>query len=166
MLEPHVSESAGPRLYNHLPKSAFSQMERRTACHFTETNVQKRIKTKTILPSLLSRALLRLSVPKKLIRLRGCAILPLCHITEGNNNNMQQKSKLLHHPLIDFFLFLCSPRCSPVTGSMSPGSASQILARKKRRGVSGLQPRVLIFCFRAVLLSSHCPAARLSLCRS
>uniref|UniRef100_A0A4W6FX92 Hes related family bHLH transcription factor with YRPW motif like n=1 Tax=Lates calcarifer TaxID=8187 RepID=A0A4W6FX92_LATCA len=28
-----------------------------------------------------------------------------------------------------------SPRYSPVTGSMSPGSASQILARKKRRGI-------------------------------
>lgn len=35
-----------------------------------------------------------------------------------------------------------SPWYSPVTGSMSPGSASQILARKKRRGVSGLQPLI------------------------
>lgn len=64
MLEPHVSESFASRLYNHLSKSAFAHMERRTACHFTETNVQKRIKAKTISSSLLSRAILRHSVPK------------------------------------------------------------------------------------------------------
>ena len=48
-----------------------------------------------------------------------------------------------HLPL--FRSLSLSPWCSPVTGSMSPGSASQILARKKRRGVSGLQPWILIF---------------------
>lgn len=37
-----------------------------------------------------------------------------------------------------------SSRYSPVTGSMSPGSASQILARKKRRGVSGLGHWMLV----------------------
>lgn len=77
MLEPHASESIAPRLYNHLSKSAFAQMERRTACHFTETNVQKRIKPKTISSSLLSRALLCCSVPKKQIRLKG-ADVPSC----------------------------------------------------------------------------------------
>ncbi len=77
MLEPHASESIAPRLYNHLSKSAFAQMERRTACHFTETNVQKRIKPKTISSSLLSRAFLCCSVPKKQIKLKGAEV-PSC----------------------------------------------------------------------------------------
>lgn len=34
---------------------------------------------------------------------------------------------------------------SSVTGSMSPGSTSQILARKKRRGVSGLELRADLY---------------------
>lgn len=76
-LESHASKSIAPRLYNHLSKSAFAQMERRTACHFTETNVQKRIKPKTILSSLLSRALVCRSMPKKQIRLKG-ADVPSC----------------------------------------------------------------------------------------
>lgn len=66
-----------PRPYNHLSKSAFAQMERRTACHFTETNVQKRIKPKTSSSSLLSRALVRCCLPKKQIRLKGVDV-PSC----------------------------------------------------------------------------------------
>lgn len=148
MLEPHASESIAPRLYNHLSKSAFAQMERRTACHFTETNVQKRIKPKTISSSLLSRALLCSSVPKKQIRLKGADVPScLCVILRRVIITICRRIKVTmflsapmpspHLPHLPVSLSL-SPWCSPVTGSMSPGSASQILARKKRRGVSGL----------------------------
>lgn len=69
---------ASPRGYIIIfSKSAFAQTERRTACHFTETNVQKCIKVKTISSSLLSRALLFFSVPKKQIRLKGVGV-PSC----------------------------------------------------------------------------------------
>lgn len=55
-----------------------------------------------------------------------------------------------------------SPSFSPVTGSMSPSSASQILARKKRRGVSGSRVTGgslgLFLSFPALTFSSLCPA--------
>lgn len=142
MLEPHASESIAAGLYNHLSKSAFSQMERRTACHFTETNVQKRIKPKTISSSLLSQALLCLSVPKKLIRLKGAYVPSCLCVTLGRVIiticRRIKVTMFLSSPIPSPSLFLSLyPWYSPVTGSMSPGSASQILARKKRRGVSG-----------------------------
>ena len=100
-----------PRLYNHLSKSAFVQMERRTACHFSETNVQKHITPKTISSSLLSRAIFCLSLPKKQIRLKG-ADVPFClsHIKEGNNNNMQDQS---------YRISLCAPAIPPYPSSLS-----------------------------------------------
>lgn len=145
---------ASPRGYIIIfSKSAFAQTERRTACHFTETNVQKCIKVKTISSSLLSRALLFFSVPKKQIRLKGVGVPScLCVILRRVIITICRKIKWF------FFSFsLCVPsyssrslastlssRYSPVTGSMSPGSASQILARKKRRGVSGLGHWMLV----------------------
>lgn len=67
-------------------------MERRTACHFSETNVQKRIETKTIPSSSSPGHFSVRCVPKKQIKLKlsWCAILLLCHIKEGNDNNMQE----------------------------------------------------------------------------
>lgn len=108
-LEPHVSESLSPRLYNHLPKSAFTQMERSTARHFTETNVQKRIKTKTILSFLHSGHSFGFFVPKQQIRLKGTDVPScLCVILRRVIITICKRIKVTTHTLLSLSLILLS----------------------------------------------------------
>lgn len=72
-------------------KECFRSHWKKNSMSFTETNVQKCIKPKQSCLSLLSRTLLCSSVPKKQIRLKGADVPScLCHIKEGNSNNMQR----------------------------------------------------------------------------
>lgn len=156
------------RLCNHLSKSAFAQMERRTACHLAETNVQKRITTKKQwrLLRLLGASMSLCAQQTNSIEADDvpscfCVILRGVTITICRGIKV---TRLFSVPPPHLCLSsIVSPRCSPVTGSMSPGSASQILARKKRRGVSGLYFWISVSFGPSALLGADSHAARVVL---
>lgn len=84
-------------------------MERSTARHFTETNVQKRIKTKTILSFLHSGHSFGFFVPKQQIRLKGTDVPScLCVILRRVIITICKRIKVTTHTLLSLSLILLS----------------------------------------------------------